>query len=102
LNQPTDAIAESTRPIVVSETGRANRYYVPREATRTDILQRSDTRARCPYKGQTSYFNVRIGDGLLKDAALSHDAPVEGAVPAADHLCFLPDRVEIWVDGERG
>jgi uncharacterized protein (DUF427 family) len=83
----------------VPETGRANRYYVPHQDVRTDVLEPSDTRTLCPYKGRTSYFSVRLGDELLKHAALSHDAPGEGAVPAADHVCFVSDSVEVLVDG---
>jgi uncharacterized protein (DUF427 family) len=94
-------IADSTRSVVVSETGLRNRYYLPRKDVRTEVLEPSETRALCPYKGRTSYWSVRLGDELLKDAAQSHDAPVEGTVPAADHLCFVSDGVQVWVDGER-
>ncbi len=97
-----EPLADSTRSIVLSETGRSNRYYLPCEDVRTEVLEASHSQAVCPYKGRTSYWNVRLGGELLENVAASHDAPVEAAVPASDHLCFVGNgAVEVWVDGER-
>ncbi|WP_370326511.1 DUF427 domain-containing protein [Euzebya sp.] len=90
-------LAESTRPVVVSETGLPNRFYLPAGDVRTDLLTSSTTRTHCPYKGDASYWSLRDGSG--HDIAWSYETPFAEALPAAGHLCLLGDGVTTEVDG---
>lgn len=92
-----EVIADTTRPVVVSETGLKNRYYLPSADVRTDLLTSSTTRSHCPYKGWASYWSLR--DGSAADVAWSYEAPFSDALTAAGHLCFLADGLTTEVDG---
>lgn len=83
-----DVIAESRQPRLLSETGLPNRWYLPAADVRPGLLQRSDTRTVCPYKGAATYWSVRAGDEVLADAAWSYPEPLEDALKVRDHVCF--------------
>ena len=93
-------LAESSRPVLLEETGLPTRYYPPREDVRTDLLQRTDTATHCPFKGDASYWSAQVGGTTYKDVAWSYEAPIPQAVGIAGLLCFYPERVELTVSGE--
>lgn len=88
-------IAETDRPLVLSETGLPNRYYFPLDDVRMDLLFRSATTAICPYKGTAEYWSM---DGTA-DVAWSYPNPLEDAVKIAGRICFAHDTLTIEVDG---
>lgn len=90
-------VAESRRPVLVSETGLPNRFYLPVDDVRTDLLTSSTTRTHCPYKGWATYW--AMADGSVADVAWSYEEPFLDAAPVAGHLCFLADGVTTEVDG---
>lgn len=96
-----EVLADTTRAKLLSETGLANRYYIPREDVRDDVLAPSDTTTVCPYKGTASYWSARVDGRELADAAWAYPEPLEDALHARDHLCFSHDGIAIEVDGER-
>ena len=61
-------LAETSRPLLLSETGLPNRFYIPAEDVRQDLLEPSDTHTVCAYKGTASYWSVNAGDRKLTDA----------------------------------
>ena len=52
-----------------------NGLYFPRDRVRMDLLRRSSTRTRCPWKGEASYYSLVDGDNRLDDAAWSYENP---------------------------
>jgi uncharacterized protein (DUF427 family) len=89
-------LADSHRPVVVSETGHPNRWYLPPDDVALDLLTSSTTTSVCPYKGTASYWSLRSGP---TDVAWSYPAPLESVLPAAHHLSFLGEGVTVEVDG---
>lgn len=92
-----EVIAETGQPRVLSETGLPNRWYVPAADVRREVLQPSETRTVCPYKGTAAYWSVQLGGELLADAAWSYPDPLEGAGKIRDYLCFSHDGVTVDV-----
>jgi uncharacterized protein (DUF427 family) len=95
-------LAESTRALVLSETGLPNRYYLPAEDVARELLVPSDTRTVCPYKGTASYWSLRIGDGEVADVAWEYRQPLPEAGRIAGHLSFLHEGLRTEVDGLSG
>jgi uncharacterized protein (DUF427 family) len=93
-------VAESRRAKLLSETGLPNRFYLPVEDVRTDLLEPSATHTVCPYKGTASYRALRVADIVIRDAAWCYPEPLDGARPIAGHFCFHAKGVRTWVDGE--
>ena len=59
-----EVVAESHRPLVLSEGHLPNRYYLPRADVPAALLEVSPTHTYCPYKGESSYVHVAgVRDG---------------------------------------
>jgi uncharacterized protein (DUF427 family) len=97
-------VATSSNPVVVSETGLPNRWYVPTDDIRTDLLVPSVTTSHCPYKGDASYWSLRSdgpdGSGVT-DVAWSYERPYDGLQRIAGYRSFLGDSVTVDVDDPR-
>jgi uncharacterized protein (DUF427 family) len=89
-----ETLAETTGAMILSETGLPNRVYVPRADVPEGILTPSDTRATCPYKGESTYWNVRVGGRTIEDAAWSYEEPFDEVGRIAGHVSFLHDEIE--------
>jgi uncharacterized protein (DUF427 family) len=89
-------LAESNRPCLLFEPPLPVRYYLPREDVRTDLLEPSDTRTACAYKGEASYFALP-GAG---DVAWTYVQPLREASEVTGRVAFFNEHVDILVDGE--
>ena len=94
-----EVIAESRRAVLLSETGLPNRFYLPADDVRSELLELSGTHTVCPYKGTASYRSVRSPSGTIADAAWCYHEPLEGVRAIRGHLCFAAAGIETWVNG---
>ncbi|WP_119065925.1 DUF427 domain-containing protein [Rubrobacter indicoceani] len=96
-----EVVAKSRNPTVLFETGFPARYYIPRSDVDRDALSATETRTVCPYKGVASYYTVKAGGVVVRDAAWSYPDPFSEAARVEDHLCFNDgaEGVEVAVGG---
>ena len=96
-----ETIADTTRPILLFETGLPTRYYIPKLDVRLDLLVPSTLNTACPYKGVASYFSVAVpGAKVVDDIVWVYPAPIPQIPTIANHLCFFNEHVDVIVDGE--
>jgi len=88
-------VADSTKALLLHEAGYEPVYYVPMPDLDFELLERSETTTYCPYKGEASYYSIRTGDGVVKDAIWFYDEPYEAVSEIAGHVAFYRDRVQI-------
>jgi uncharacterized protein (DUF427 family) len=88
-------VADSANALTLREASYAPVYYVPLSDIDSELLESSDTTSYCPYKGEASYYSVRTGDGVVKDAIWFYDEPYDAVSEIAGHVAFYPDRVQI-------
>jgi uncharacterized protein (DUF427 family) len=88
-------VADTTRPVVLYESGFAPRWYIPRQDVIAGVLTRSATQTFCPYKGVADYY--RVGD--RQDAAWSYPTALPEVSRVADFVSFEPDKVDVRIDG---
>jgi uncharacterized protein (DUF427 family) len=94
-------IAESTKPVVLCETGLPDRFYLSPSDVRVEIRPTA-TRTRCPYKGEASYWDVVLPDGgTVRDAAWSYPTPLPESTRIEGLLSFAHDELAVEVDGQR-
>jgi uncharacterized protein (DUF427 family) len=62
-------VADSTRVMLLHEFGRLPVFYFPLEDVRTDLMEETSRRSFSPLKGEASYWTIRAGDRVAKDAA---------------------------------
>jgi len=93
-------VAESRSPLLLSETGLPNRYYLSPDDVALP-LSPTTTQTVCPYKGEASYWTVRLPDGReLPDAGWGYPKPLPEAGAIVERVCFLHDDLRTLVDGE--
>ncbi|QOR72400.1 DUF427 domain-containing protein [Ruania alkalisoli] len=92
-------LADSTRPVLLLETYLPQRWYLPREDVRLDLLTPSDTRTTCAYKGEASYLSHEPSGEAGAAIAWTYPHPLQDAVPVKDMVCFFSERCDVSVDG---
>jgi uncharacterized protein (DUF427 family) len=92
-------VADSTRAVVLHETGLPPRLYVPPDDVRADLLTATDHHTRCPFKGEASYWTISVGDRVAENAAWAYEDPLPGREDIKGHMAFYPDRVDAIVEG---
>ena len=95
-------LAETSAPLLLSETGLPNRFYIPAQDVRQDLLEPSDTHTVCPYKGTASYWSVRAGDHELTDAVWTYPQAGGDSAPVSGYLSFLHDDLVVEAGTARG
>ena len=91
-----EVVADSKRPLMLTETGLPVRYYLPPEDVRMDLLGPSDRHSLCAYKGEASYRSVANAG----DIAWFYPDPLPDNAEIRDHIAFFNERADIEVDGE--
>ncbi|MCQ4628591.1 DUF427 domain-containing protein [Shinella sp. CPCC 100929] len=77
-------LREATYPAVV---------YMPRPDMDMTLLERTEHKSYCPYKGEASYFSIPLSGGT--NAAWSYETPYPSVAEIEGHIAFYADRVEI-------
>ncbi len=88
-------ITDTTRALVLYESGFAPRWYVPRADVDESALTPVEQQTFCPYKGICSYYD--IGDARL--AAWSYPDAYPEVRRIANFVSFEPDIVTVHLDG---
>jgi uncharacterized protein (DUF427 family) len=91
-------VADTQRAKLLHETGLLPVYYVPEGDVRKDLLEPSDHRTHCPFKGDASYWSVRAGSRVAADAVWSYPQPLDHAPPLAGSYAFYWDRMDHWFE----
>jgi uncharacterized protein (DUF427 family) len=95
-----ELLAETHRPTLLFETHLPVRFYMPKEDVREELLAPSATKTICAYKGEASYFSVRIGEELHEDLAWFYPHPLPDNHQIEGLVAFFNERTDITVDGE--
>ena len=93
-------IADSTRAVVVHETRLPPAYYFPREDVRMDFLAKNDFSTHCPFKGNASYWSLKVGEQTAENAAWAYEEPYREAEPIRGYLSFYRNKISALYVGE--
>jgi uncharacterized protein (DUF427 family) len=95
-------IVETTHAQRVLETSHPPTYYIPREDIRLEYLTRTPHVSYCEFKGEASYWNVRVNGKSALDCAWSYESPSKGFEAITGHLAFYASSMDAcYVDEER-
>jgi uncharacterized protein (DUF427 family) len=76
-------IAQSEHPVVIE-----GNYYFPLESVNIDYLSETSHRSTCPWKGEASYYTVKVNDENSENAAWSYKNPKDAAKEIKNHVAF--------------
>lgn len=88
-------IADSDRAVLFKESRMAPVYYFPRNDVRMDLMQRTRHRTHCPFKGNASYWTLRVGDQEVENVVWSYENPIEEAAAIKGYLAFYLEKLGV-------
>jgi uncharacterized protein (DUF427 family) len=93
-----ETVLDSTRGAMLHESNILPRFYVPLEDVRADLLERTDHSTHCPFKGDASYWSVRVGDRVAENAVWTYEDPIPEAQWLRGLVSVYTDRMDAWLD----
>ena len=88
-------IARSGNAILVRETNHKPVYYLPFQDVNTEYLIDSAHVTRCPFKGKARYWNAKVGEHEIDNAAWSYETPFDEVLELAGMIAFYDTKVSI-------
>ncbi|EAP87025.1 MULTISPECIES: DUF427 domain-containing protein [Croceibacter] len=76
-------IAESNSTIIIE-----NNHYFPPSSVNSAFLKPSETTTVCPWKGEASYYTIKVNEDINKNAAWYYPNPKEKASDIKDYVAF--------------
>jgi uncharacterized protein (DUF427 family) len=91
-------VADSLKVGLLLEPKQRPVYYFPREDVLTHLLHKTAHRTTSATKGDTSYWDLVIGNRRVDNAVFSHDDPPAPLQPMKDHFAFDGAKVDHWYE----
>ncbi|BCL33396.1 hypothetical protein GCM10017557_82550 [Streptomyces aurantiacus] len=88
-------VAETTSAVTLTEVGCPAVHYLPLADVDQALLERTDSRTYCPYKGEASYYSLVTPEKKIADAVWFYEEPFEAVEAIAGRVAFYPEHVEI-------
>jgi len=76
-------LADSDQTIVIE-----GNHYFPPDSVKQQYFERSDTHTFCPWKGEASYYDLKVNGEVNKDAAWYYSDPKPAAQEIKDYIAF--------------
>ena len=88
-------IAESRSTLTVRETNLGPVTYCPMSDLDAGLLTKSSLTTFCPFKGEASYWSVKVGDQVLEDSIWGYEEPFDEVSGLKGYVAFYLDRFEV-------
>jgi adenylate cyclase len=93
-------VADTTRAVVLHETRHEPAYYIPWQDIRGEFLHKTEHRTHCPFKGNASYWTLRVAGETAENALWSYEDPSEDGAPLKGYASFYRDRIGALYEGD--
>jgi uncharacterized protein (DUF427 family) len=91
-----EIIAETNRAFRVLETSHPPVYYFPPEDVRIEFLTEAVSDSSfCEWKGRAGYYDLRVGESSVKNAAWFYPNPTRKFAEIKDYLAFYPSKMDV-------
>ena len=91
-------VADSSRAMLMLETGHLPVYYLPIDDLRLDLMPATEHTSFCPYKGVARYRSVAVAGRTAENAVWTYPDPLPGAPALAGYAAFYWDRMDRWLE----
>ena len=69
--------------------------YFPLQDVRFDLMEKTEHETFCPFKGEASYWTLRVEGGSEDNVVWGYEDPFEQVTGLKGYVAFYPDRVEL-------
>ncbi len=90
-------IADSSHVLVMQETRLPPIFYFPRDNVSMELLAKTDHRTHCPFKGDASYWTLKVGEASVENAAWSYEDPYDEASDVKEYVAFNWNDIDAWM-----
>jgi uncharacterized protein (DUF427 family) len=87
-------IADTENALTLQEASYPPVQYIPLADVDPAVLEPSAQTSHCPYKGDASYYDLRVGEDLAPGAVWTYSAPHDAVAEIAGYAAFYPNRVD--------
>jgi uncharacterized protein (DUF427 family) len=87
-------IADTQQALTLTEAALPHVQYIPRADVDMALLERTEQKTYCPYKGDCFYYSIPSGGSRSENAVWSYEDPYPAVAAIKDHLAFYPSRVD--------
>ena len=87
-------VADTKRALVLQEAAYKPVFYIPREDAQTALFERTANSTHCPYKGDASYYTIKVDGREAENAIWSYETPFPAMSEITGYLAFYPNRVD--------
>jgi uncharacterized protein (DUF427 family) len=81
------ALREASYPVV---------HYIPRADVKMELLEKTQHKTYCPYKGECSYYSIPSGGQKSANAIWSYEDPYAAVGEIRGFLAFYRERVDAF------
>lgn len=89
-----EVIASSNQGFRVLETSHPPNYYIPLSDCTAEFLEASTYNTFCEWKGQGSYYHVKVGDKLVENACWFYDTPTQDFKAIKNYVAFYASKMD--------
>ena len=93
-----ETVVDSRHAKLLYEHGHLPVLYFPLDEVRDDLLEPTDHSTHCPWKGDASYWSVRVGDRMAENAMWGYPDPIDGAPPIAGYRALYWHSMDGWLE----
>lgn len=90
-------VLDSTRGKLLHESNMLAVYYAPIGDFAEDLLVESDHHTHCPFKGDASYWSLKVGGREIENAVWHYPEPLEQSPWLDGYAAFYWDRADLWL-----
>jgi uncharacterized protein (DUF427 family) len=76
-------IAESNHTVLLE-----GNHYFPEESVNMEYLEKSNSHTTCPWKGEASYYSIRVNESINPDSAWYYPHPSDLAKNIKGYMAF--------------
>ncbi|MBI2990886.1 MAG: DUF427 domain-containing protein [Deltaproteobacteria bacterium] len=93
-------IADSKHVMLLREAQCLPVYYFPQRDVHMDLMRPSSHTARCPYKGEASYWTLRVSGRAAENGAWSYFDPSTECAAIKNYVAFEWGKMDKWMEEE--
>lgn len=94
-------IVDSTRVMIMRETGYPPIFYFPRDDVRMDLMTPSKHTTFCPFKGNASHWDLTVGDRRSENIMWSYNEPFSEVKKIREYVSLTWEAMDSWTaDGD--
>jgi uncharacterized protein (DUF427 family) len=93
-----ETVLDTRRAKVLYESNIPGQWYIPSEDVRADLLTATQTSTHCPFKGDASYWTLKVGDRVESDVVWAYPQTLAVIEAITGMQAFYFGRMDAWFE----